>query len=102
MLNPSLHLDHLKQNTQEINSLTHPTTQKIEIVRSNHHSMQKLKKQKEVLHVKRVQVLENLLYYYRFNEYNQITADILGLWYHILFQDNFNLWWSEVFSSPNP
>jgi hypothetical protein len=22
MLNPSLHLDHLKQNTQEINSLT--------------------------------------------------------------------------------
>lgn len=45
MLNPSLHLDHLKQNTQEINSLTSHNLNKIENnFGYNHQSMQKVMK----------------------------------------------------------
>jgi len=54
MLNPSLHLDHLKQNTQKINSLT-PYTLKNnrKHVKCTHQSMQNQINKELVIHAKK-------------------------------------------------
>lgn len=54
MLNPSLHLDHLKQNTQQINSLTpHILKNNRQYVKYKHQSMQNQRNKKLVIHAKK-------------------------------------------------